>query len=154
MQKYSLTVLMTQGWQIYTTVDPVLQSLATRALHPSEGQAALVALDPATGAVRAWVGGTNYGASTFDRVVYAKRQPGSAFKPFVVLSALESHKATEATLIDDKPLTVKTPQGSWSPKNYDKTYRGKVTLWDTLVYSLNKVLAARLGMLTGLDTDC
>ena len=151
LQKYSLAVLMTQGWRIYATIDPVLQAQATAALHPSEGQGALVALDPETGAVRAWVGGTNYGASTFDRVVYAKRQPGSAFKPFVVLSALELHKATEATLLDDKPLTVKTPQGSWSPQNYDRKYRGPVTLWDTLVYSLN-VPSVRLAMLTGLDS--
>jgi penicillin-binding protein 1B len=151
LQSYSLNVLMTQGWRIFTTLNPVLQAQATASLKPSEGQGALVALDVPTGAVRAWVGGTNYAASTYDRVIYAKRQPGSAFKPFVVLAALESRKATAATVLDDKPLTVKTPQGTWSPQNYDRKYRGSTNVWDALVYSLN-VPMVRLAQLTGLET--
>src|SRR5258708_724420 len=150
LQKYSLGVLMTQGWRIFTTLDPVLQAYAVSALHPSEGQAARGGLDPRSGAVRAWVGGTHYGKSTYDRVIYAHRQPGSAFKPFVVLAAIDMHKATEASFLDDTRLTVKTPQGPWSPQNYDRKYRGKVSLWDTLVLSLN-VPTTRLAIAVGPD---
>jgi penicillin-binding protein 1B len=150
LQKYTLNILLTQGWNIFTTLDPLLQTQATAAMHPSEGQAALVALDPRTGAVRAWVGGTNYGQSTYDRVLYAKRQPGSAFKPFVMLAAIDTRKATEATFLEDTPLTVKTPQGIWKPQNYDRKFRGRVSLWDALVLSLN-IPTVRLVIQTGPD---
>src|SRR5262249_55579684 len=138
-EQYSLEALLSQEWDIFTTLDPVLQDYAERTLdcgsriadcglnvpHKSAmPQAALVALDPATGAVRAWVGGTNYGKSPFDRVIYAKRQPGSAFKPFVMLAALDARQATLATLLEDKALSLKTPRGRWSPRNYDRVYRG------------------------------
>jgi penicillin-binding protein 1B len=150
-QQYSLGVLMTQGWRIFSTLDPVLQAFATTSLRPPVGQAAMVAVEPASGAVRAWVGGTDYGRSTYDRVIYARRQPGSAFKPIVMLAAIDSRKATQATLLEDKPFTVKTPQGPWTPQNYDHKYRGQASLWDALVLSLN-VPTAHLAILTGLDT--
>src|SRR5262249_30656801 len=120
--EYSLGVLMTQGWRGFTTLDPVLQAQATAALKPeeSQAQAALTAIHTRPRAVRAWVGGTDFSKSTFDRVINAHRQPGSAFKPFVMLAALESREATEATLLEDKPFEVKTPQGVWKPQNYDR----------------------------------
>jgi penicillin-binding protein 1B len=151
LQDYSFAMLMTQGWRIFTTLDPLIQAYAASALRPSEGQAALVAIDPRTGGVRAWVGGTSYGKSTFDRVVYAHRQPGSAFKPFVVLAALDTRKATMATMLEDKPVTLKTLQGPWSPQNYDRKYKEKASVWDMLVYSLN-VPAVHLTMLAGPES--
>ncbi len=141
---------VSEGWKIYTTLDPLLQHEAVLALRPPLGQAALVAIDPKSGAILSWVGGTNFQTSPFDRASDAKRQPGSAFKPFVALAALESRKVTTATLLDDKPLTLKGEKGSWTPQNYDHKYRGKVSVWDSVVYSLN-VPMVRLAMLTGLS---
>jgi len=150
-ERYELTALLNGGWKIFTTLDPLLQHLAVQSLKPPAGQAALVTLDPKTGAIRSWVGGTNFQTNPFDHAIDAKRQPGSSFKPFVALAALESRKVTTATLLDDKPLTLKGIQGSWTPQNYDRKYRGKVSVWDSVVYSLN-VPMVRLAMLTGLPS--
>jgi len=163
-ERYTLPVLMSEGWKIYTTLDPLLQHVAVKAVaspQPSPDgrgrrssgeatpQAALIAIDPASGAVRAWVGGTNYQTNPFDHAFAARRQPGSAFKPFVALAALEGRKATTATLLDDKPLSLQGKSGAWSPRNYDRLYRGPVSVWDAVVYSLN-VPMVRLAMLTGV----
>ena len=96
-------------------------------------------------------GGTNYQTSPFDRATDAKRQPGSAFKPFVVLAALEGRQMTTATLLEDKPITLKGEKGSWTPKNYDRKYRGQASVWDSLVNSFN-VPIVRLAMQTGLGS--
>jgi len=109
-----------------------------------------VAIDPRTGALLAWVGGTNFQTNPFDHAIDAKRQPGSAFKPFVVLAALESRKMTTATLLDDAPLTLKGANGSWTPQNYDRKYLGKVSVWDSLVQSRN-VPIVRLAMQVGVE---
>jgi penicillin-binding protein 1B len=150
-ERYSMPRLLSEGWKIYTTLDPLLQHAAVTALKelPPGPQGALVALDPKTGAILAWVGGTNFQTNPFDHIASAKRQPGSAFKPLVALAALESRKATTATLLDDKPLTLKGLNGSWTPQNYDRKYRGKASVWDAVVYSLN-VPMVRLAMQTGL----
>ena len=162
--RYSLPVLLNQSWKVFTTLDPLLQAEAVKIVaspQPSPvgrgrsgaageaPQAALVAIDPKSGAMLAWVGGTNFQTNPFDHAVNAKRQPGSAFKPFVVLAALESRKLTAATLLEDKPLTLQGNLGSWSPKNYDHKYRGQVSVWESLVYSLN-VPMVRLAMLVGI----
>ncbi len=86
------------------------------------------------GAVRAMVGGRNYADSQFNRAVAAKRQPGSAFKPFVYLTALE-HGLTPDTVREDKPIKVK----GWQPENYSHEYFGPVTLSKALALSLNTV---------------
>ena len=108
-------------------------------------QGALVALDP-DGAVKALVGGRNYADSQFNRAVAAKRQPGSAFKPFVYLAALEKG-LTPDTVREDAPITVK----GWSPENYSREYFGPVTLTKALAMSLNTV-AVRLGLEVGPKT--
>ena len=100
-------------------------------------QGALVAMTP-DGAVRALVGGRNYAENQFNRAVAAKRQPGSAFKPFVYLTALE-HGLTPDTVRDDKPIEVK----GWRPENFNREYAGPVTLTRALANSLNSV-AVRL----------
>jgi penicillin-binding protein 1A len=105
-------------------------------------QGALVALDPA-GAVKAMVGGRNYADSQFNRAVAAKRQPGSSFKPFVYLAALEKG-LTPDTVREDAPISVK----GWSPENYSREYFGPVTLTKALALSLNTV-AVRLGLEVG-----
>ncbi len=149
--RYGLSVLVTSGWSIFTTLDPLLQKDAVAAIGRSRmgAQAALVALDPGSGAIRAWVGGTDYATNPFDHAGRARRQPGSAFKPFVALAALESRRATTATLLNDTPLTTLNHGLRWTPQNYDRRYHGSVAIWDALVQSLN-VPFARLGMQTGL----
>src|SRR4029079_17557672 len=97
------------------------------------GQGAIVSMTP-TGAVRAMVGGKNYAESQFNRAVAAKRQPGSAFKPFVYLTALE-RGLTPESVREDKPVAVK----GWRPENYGREYFGAVTLKQALAMSLNTV---------------
>src|SRR4029450_2939161 len=92
-----------------------------------------VAITP-EGAVRAMVGGRNYVESQFNRAVAAKRQPGSAFKPFVYLTALE-RGLTPDTVREDKPIVLK----GWKPENYRHEYFGPVTLRQALANSLNTV---------------
>lgn len=127
---------------VETTIDPALQAAAEKAVIDEivqKGdrfgveQGALVAMTP-EGAVRALVGGRNYAESQFNRAVTAKRQPGSAFKPFVYLTALE-RGLTPDTLREDKPIAVK----GWRPENYGREYFGPVTLRQALAQSLNTV---------------
>ena len=101
-----------------------------------------MALDP-NGAIRALVGGRDYGESQFNRAIAAKRQPGSSFKPFVYLTGLE-HGLTPDTVREDGPINVK----GWQPENYSREYFGPVTLTKALSLSLNTV-AVRVGMEVG-----
>ncbi|MGB8759017.1 MAG: PBP1A family penicillin-binding protein [Pseudolabrys sp.] len=127
---------------VQTTIDANLQASAEKSLNDElaqkgdkngVAQGALVAMTP-DGAVRALVGGRNYADSQFNRAVAAKRQPGSAFKPFVYLTAVE-HGLTPDTVRDDKPISVK----GWQPENYNHEYFGPVTLTRALALSLNTV---------------
>jgi len=135
------------GWRdknliVKTTYDPVLQIKAELAVMNGLGnaaetsrvsQAALVALDP-SGAVRAMVGGRSYAESQFNRATQALRQPGSAFKPFVYLTALEQGMDPN-TVMFDGPISV----DGWSPENYEGNYEGQVTLVQALAQSINTV---------------
>jgi penicillin-binding protein 1A len=127
---------------VETSIDPALQGAAEHALDDalrekgekfgiSEG--AIVAMTP-DGIVRALVGGRSYAESQFNRAIAAKRQPGSAFKPFVYLTALE-HGLTPDTVRDDGPISVK----GWKPENYEHEFMGPVTLTTALANSLNTV---------------
>ncbi len=127
---------------VHTTIDVGLQVTAEKSLEDEltqkgekngVAQGAMVAMTP-DGAVRALVGGRNYAESQFNRAVAAKRQPGSAFKPFVYLAALE-HGLTPDTVREDKPINVK----GWQPENYGHEYFGPVTLSRALALSLNTV---------------
>src|ERR1700674_5446170 len=140
-----------QNVVVETTIDPKLQSvaeaavideLAAKSVKFNVTQGALVAMTP-DGAVRAMVGGRNYAESQYNRAVTAKRQPGSAFKPFVYLTAIESGLTPE-TIRQDAPLDVK----GWKPENYSHEYFGAVTLTQALAMSLNTV-AVRLGYTGG-----
>ena len=112
-------------------------------------QAALVSLDPRSGALLAYVGGRDYGASQFDRASQARRQAGSAFKPVVYAAAFEEGYATPSTLLEDAPLTVALAGSEWSPRNADADYRGWVSARTALEESLN-VPTARLALEVGL----
>lgn len=136
---------------VETTIDPKLQSaaeasiideLAAKSVKFNVSQGALVSMTP-DGAVRAMVGGRNYAESQYNRAVTAKRQPGSSFKPFVYLTAIESGLTPE-TIRSDAPIDVK----GWRPENFTHEYMGSVTLTQALSQSLNTV-AVRLGMEVG-----
>ncbi len=127
---------------VETTIDPSLQNAAEQALVETVAQrgakfgvseGALIAMTP-DGIVRALVGGTNYADSQFNRAVAAKRQPGSAFKPFVYLTALE-HGLTPDTVRDDAPISV----NGWKPEDFEHRYLGPVTLTQALADSINTV---------------
>jgi 1A family penicillin-binding protein len=99
-------------------------------------QGALVALDPNTGAIRALVGGRRIERRGFDRALFAKRQPGSAFKPFVYAAALQNGYTT-ATLVDDEPVSVQAGNDTWTPANFDDEYGGRITVRQALTRSAN-----------------
>jgi penicillin-binding protein 1A len=139
---------------VETTIDPALQAAAEKALVEelaqkgekfAVGQGALVAMSP-LGEVRALVGGRNYVESQYNRAIAAKRQPGSAFKPFVYLAALE-RGLTPDTIREDRPIEIK----GWRPENYAHQYFGPVTLSRALALSLNTV-SVRLTLEVGPQT--
>jgi penicillin-binding protein 1B len=157
-----------EGVKVYTTLDPEFQAEAERSVeqnlarlehdHPrlrrkqkdQRLESAMVALDAHTGAIRAMVGGRDYGASQYNRAVMAERQPGSAFKPIVYLTALDPERSpfvnpfTLATVLPDRPMSF----GGWVPANYERTYHGQVTAAEALAESLN-VPTAYVGSLMG-----
>jgi penicillin-binding protein 1A len=137
-----------------TTLDMRLQRAAEAALESTlreSGQAynvrqgAIVSMDP-DGSIRAMVGGRDYGVSTFNRAVNALRQPGSSFKPYVYAVALETGKYTPDTMVVDAPVSI----GNWSPQNYGRSFKGRLTLRSALTQSLNTV-AVRLSIATGRE---
>ena len=139
---------------VQTTVDTTLQATAEKALVDelnakgtrfNVGQGALVSMRP-DGAIRALIGGRDYAQSQFNRATTAKRQPGSSFKPFVYLAAVE-RGATPDTVKEDAPIKI----GNWQPENYSHRYEGPVTLRTALALSLNTV-AVRLGQEVGAKT--
>jgi penicillin-binding protein 1A len=154
MKKASLLIgKMRTDLIITTTVDIDLQkkadqlikqALAKSGKRKNVAQGALVSLD-GTGAIRALVGGREYADSQFNRAINAKRQPGSAFKPIVFLASLEAGR-TPQSVRNDAPVRI----GKWTPENYDRKYRGEVTLTTALSKSLNTI-AAQLVMETGPD---
>ncbi|MGO9133024.1 MAG: transglycosylase domain-containing protein [Methylovirgula sp.] len=136
---------------VTTTISAPLEKDAERALsevldakaeHFGVTQGALVAIDT-DGAVRVLIGGRNYAESQFNRATAAKRQPGSSFKPFVYLTAME-HGLTPDTIRQDAPINVR----GWRPENYSHEYFGPVTLTKALALSLNTV-AVRVGLEVG-----
>jgi penicillin-binding protein 1A len=133
---------------VWTTLDPGMQVAADRAIRanaPDGTQGALVAIDR-DGAVRAMVGGKDYVASIYNRATQAQRQPGSAFKLFVYLSALESGMKPTDTIVDE-PVTI----DGWSPRNSTRTNLGPVTLREAFSRSINTI-SAKIGAQVGFST--
>lgn len=128
---------------VQTTIDAKLQRQAQENLRKlldgkgrklRAGEGAVVVLDPNTGAVRALVGGRSYKNSPYDRALNARRQPGSAFKPFVYLAALEAGYGPGSVAIDG-PVNIR----GWTPSNYTNSYKGRVSLRYALAHSINTV---------------
>lgn len=142
-KKYGDDALYKEGLKIYTTMDVDKQHAAVRAMRNlpnnytdenglTQPQSAIVSIDPKTGHILAMVGGR--GQDSFNRASMAVRQPGSAFKPFVYLTALQ-HDMTPDTTMNDQPVTY----GNWSPKNAGGSYSGTMTLSDALAHSVNTI---------------
>lgn len=142
------------GLKIHTAVDPVMQAAAEEAvksgverlrsrrrwLRSGEEplQAALLSIEPASGGVRALVGGADYAQSQYDRTRRMKRQPGSAIKPFAYAAALAGGKITAATILVDQPIEIELSRNDiWKPHNYDEEFRGEVTVREAFEKSLN-----------------
>lgn len=153
-KRYTRNGLYTGGLSVYTTLDQDLQRIAAASVrkgveellvrHPNGNrpdfvpQAALVCLQIPSGEVKAMIGGTSFAHSQFNRSVQAKRQPGSAFKPFIYATAL-ARGFTPVSIIDDSPITL--PGGThgqvWEPKNYDEKFKGPTLLRTCLIQSRN-----------------
>ncbi len=154
---------------VHTTLDLELQICADNAINTALKvlekthanikantlQAGLISIEPHSGYIRAWSGGRDYSKNQFDHVLSAKRQIGSTVKPFVYLTALDKSlnnykAATPTTIVRDAPFEVRVPsQDPWRPENFDKEYRGDVTIRYALEKSLN-VPAAYLGQKVGI----
>jgi len=162
----------TQRIDVYTSLDLHLQRIAQDAVReglvqvdallkrrkrPQLAQAALLAIDPRTGEILAWVGGRSYNQSQYNRVLTARRQPGSVFKPFVYLAAFEKGAdqgrtdLTPATVVVDEPTTFWFEDQAYEPKNYEDTYEGAITLRQALAHSRNSA-AVTVGEMIGFDT--
>jgi penicillin-binding protein 1B len=180
-ERFNEEELITQDYWVYTTLDMDLQRAAVEAVRvgmaevdekiakqrrfrgktPPQAQAALVALDPHTGAIKAIVGGRDYGESQLNRVL-AKRQPGSVFKPFVyaaaIATALEQHQEftgprevlTPISLVDDVPTTFWYDDKPYEPSNFGNQIHGLVTLRFALIHSIN-IATVKVAELVGYD---
>ena len=138
----------TEPIDVWTTLDPGMQVAADKAIRanaPDGAQGGLVSIDRDV-AVRALVGGKDYVSSIYDRATQAERQPGSAFKLFVYLSALESGMKPTDTIVDE-PVTI----NGWSPRNSERTNLGPVTLREAFSRSINTV-SAKIGAQVGFST--
>ncbi|MFZ5997719.1 MAG: penicillin-binding protein 1A [Nitrospirota bacterium] len=140
--------IYTSGLRVYSTIDYTMQKIAEEAVRNGIAalerrvkpgvQAALVAVDPRTGHIKAMVGGTDFWETQFNRATQALRQPGSAFKPFVYAAAVESGMSADDEVLDE-PVSFAgaKPNSTWSPKNYDGKYHGHISLKKALALSLN-----------------
>ena len=152
----------TGGLKVHTTMDLALQERAERLVledgleminGQDKGEAALVAIDPASGGVRVLVGGREYTNSPFNRAVLARRTSGSAFKPFVYLTALAEGVVNPSSLIQDEEQIFEVPEGdekTYKPRNYTREFKGTVSLRDCLVESLN-VPTVKVAEMVGID---
>src|SRR5881409_1578601 len=184
--KYGPDLVLKGGLNVYTTLNPTMQLTAEQSLReglkalqgrtgspqgrPGETpEGAVVTVEPQTGYVKAMVGGSDFFRSEFNRAVQAKRQPGSAFKPFIYIAALEAG-FTPASQIEDSPVSFAVGKNGqvWKPENYDRKFRGATTLQQAIEESVNVVtvklqervginrtvqVARRLGITSPLDIN-
>lgn len=151
-----------EGLRVFTTLDPLSQQKAEKAIERTVPQlekragkgleSAMVIVDRQSGEIRAMIGGSRTGFDGFNRAINAKRPIGSLVKPAIYLSALENpEKYSLATTLDDKPISLKGSKGTtWTPRNYDRKFRGQVPLYYALSRSLN-VPTVNLGLMVGLS---
>lgn len=156
-ETYPETQLKTEGMRIFTSLDMIMQRSAEEALDsgianlgkkyrhirnsetPLEG--VVLTVQPGTGYVKALVGGRSYTKTQFNRAIQARRQPGSLFKPFVYVTAMDPARGDEtftaSTVLDDSPISVQAGSAMWKPQNYDNRFHGRVTVREALAHSYN-----------------
>src|SRR2546430_10771104 len=154
-ETYPETQLKTKGLRIFTTLDMIMQRAAEESLNsgidalnkrysylrksPTPLDGVVLTIQPGTGYVKALVGGRNYSKTQFNRAIQARRQPGSLFKPFVYVAAMDPARGqqalTAATVLDDSPITVKSGNAVWKPQNYDLRFHGRAAVRQPLRYS-------------------
>lgn len=156
-ETYPETQLKTEGLRIFTTLDTIMQRSAEQALDtgaanlakqykqirasPAPLEGVILTIQPGTGYVKALVGGRNYSKTQFNRAIQARRQPGSLFKPFVYVTAMDPQRGqqayTAATVLEDSPISVQAGKAIWRPQNYDNRFHGNVTVRAALAHSYN-----------------
>jgi len=146
LERYGEDVVHRGGLQVYTTLDLDLQAVAQEAVRQgidlaqqemlNVTQGALVSLEPQTGYIRAMIGGYDFAASQFNRAWQARRQPGSAFKPFVYVTAVASGMPPTKVIVDE-PIEYETPEGLWQPRNYTEEFAGPIQMRQALERSIN-----------------
>ena len=156
-QRFGRETVRKGGMRIQTTIDYNFQIAAEKniqnayeRLGRSKYQIALVAIDPRTHFVKAMVGGVDYKKSSFNRAIYANRQPGSSFKPFVYYTAFATGKFTPESTVYDSPVRYRDGNGYYAPRNYGGGYSGPMSIRNALMVSAN-VPAVKMGKEVGLD---
>jgi penicillin-binding protein 1A len=151
IRNFGLSKILRPGDVIKVSIKSI-QNKSVRLLLEQEPQVegALVAVEPFSGFVRAMVGGYDFTKSDYNRALYAKRQPGSAFKPVIYAAAMDNG-FTPASIIDDEPVSyMGGAKGEWSPENYDHKFYGPTRLREALAYSRN-VVTVKLVEAMGID---
>ncbi|MDF2388518.1 penicillin-binding protein [Nostoc ellipsosporum NOK] len=160
IKKFGRDAVLKGGMRVQTTVATDLQMLAEQTIKKwhktlenqglNNNQMALVAIDPRTHFVKALVGGVDSKKSEFNRATQALRQPGSSFKPFVYYTAFASGKFTPDTTVLDTPVSYPDIEGLYSPRNYDNSFKGAISIRTALALSRN-VPAVKIGKAVGMD---
>lgn len=164
VERFGRDAVLKGGMRVQTTIDYDFQRLAEKTVqrwhdrlyyqgvyyNRDQGQMALVAVDPRTHFVKAMVGGVDYDESQYNRALQARRQPGSAFKPFVYYTAFASGKFAPSSTVNDTPVSYPDGNGYYAPKNYGGSFSGAVSIRKALEVSLN-VPAVKIGQAVGLD---
>ncbi len=168
-ETYPETQLRTEGLRVFTTLDTIMQRSAEQALDsgiealnkhypylrksPTPLEGVILTIQPGTGYVKALVGGRSYSKTQFNRAIQARRQPGSLFKPFVYVTAMDPARGqqafTAATILDDSPISIRSGNAVWTPQNYDLKFHGQVTVREALAHSYN-IPAVRAAMNAGV----
>ena len=151
IKNFDLTKILKPGDIVKVSIKSIQkQTLQLTLEQEPEVEGALVAIEPYTGFVRAMVGGYDFTKSDYNRVLYAKRQPGSSFKPVIYAAAMD-HGFTPASIINDEPITYSGgPQKEWSPENADHKFYGPTRLREALIFSRN-VVTVKLVEAIGID---
>ncbi len=146
LAEFDEEMVFSGGLKVYTTLDKELQNTAYHVFADSGHQGGVLIMDPHNGFIKAMVGGRDYQESKFNRTTQARRQPGSAFKPFIYATAMENGY-TPSNIFVDEPLEF--PNG-WKPQNYERTFSGPLTLREALERSTN-IVAIKLLQAVGTD---
>ncbi|HEY9667517.1 MAG TPA: penicillin-binding protein 1A [Coleofasciculaceae cyanobacterium] len=159
-ERFGRDAVLKGGMRVQTTIDTEFQKMAEETVARAHAnvryrglyadQVALAAVDPRTHFVKALVGGVNYKKSQFNRAIQSRRQPGSAFKPFVYYTAFATGKYSPYSTVMDTPVRYRDGSGWYSPRNYGGGYSGAMTIRTALTVSAN-VPAVKIGRAVGLD---